>query len=81
MVRLNNCFESDIKVILSFEIDATVIKSGILCPMISSIPILLNYSIFINLSGFKRCSLKSMNIFQAFSVETIPLAYQVLIHG
>lgn len=44
----------------------------ILCPKISSIYILLNYSIFVNTSGFKRCSFRSMKKSTDFSFDTPP---------
>lgn len=42
---------------------------------------LLNYSILLNTSVFKRCAFKSMKHFQDFFTETPPLAYHVSIHA
>lgn len=45
--------------------------SAILCPKISLIHISLNYSIFINPSGFKLCSCKSMKKFHDFLLKCL----------
>lgn len=54
-----------------FICDVTSLLS-IPCPRISSIHILLNNSIFIKTSEFKRCSFKSMNNLLDFFFETPP---------
>lgn len=59
-----------------FICDVTSLLS-IPCPRISSIHILLNNSIFIKTSEFKRCSLKSMNNLLDFFFKTPPFAYKI----
>lgn len=49
------------------------IHSTIFCPEISSIHYLLNYSIFVNISVFKRCSIKSFWHFFRISPLKRPL--------
>lgn len=41
----------------------------------------LNYSIFKNTSGFKRCSFENMKNFQNFCIETLCLIFQVSMYS